>query len=123
MDSYLVLLRVGFTLPFVLPRTRCALTAPFHPYQAIRRGLAAWRYIFCGTVRRLAPPRRYLAPCPMEPGLSSISHRLPTLTMATAAKLRSPGRLPKGENNTYLSQYQAAYQSRLPEESEDKALR
>ena len=34
MDSYLVLLRVGFTLPFVLPRTRCALTAPFHPYQA-----------------------------------------------------------------------------------------
>ena len=33
------------------------------------------RYIFCGTFRRLAPPRRYLAPCPMEPGLSSILHR------------------------------------------------
>ena len=30
-----------------------------------------WRYIFCGTFRRLAPPRRYLAPCPVEPGLSS----------------------------------------------------
>ena len=30
-----------------------------------------WRYIFCGTFRRLAPPRRYLALCPMEPGLSS----------------------------------------------------
>ena len=29
------------------------------------------RYIFCGTFRRLAPPRRYLAPYPMEPGLSS----------------------------------------------------
>ena len=29
------------------------------------------RCIFCGTVRRLAPPRRYLAPCPEEPGLSS----------------------------------------------------
>ncbi len=29
------------------------------------------RYIFCGTFRRLAPPRRYLAPCPVEPGLSS----------------------------------------------------
>ena len=29
------------------------------------------RYIFCGTFRRLAPPRCYLAPCPMEPGLSS----------------------------------------------------
>jgi len=31
------------------------------------------RYIFCGTFRRLAPPRHYLAPCPMEPGLSSLS--------------------------------------------------
>ncbi len=30
-----------------------------------------WRYIFCCTGRRLTPPRRYLAPCPMEPGLSS----------------------------------------------------
>ena len=30
-----------------------------------------WRYIFCGTFHRLAPPRRYLALCPMEPGLSS----------------------------------------------------
>ncbi len=30
------------------------------------------RYIFCGTFRRLSPPRHYLAPCPMEPGLSSL---------------------------------------------------
>jgi hypothetical protein len=29
------------------------------------------RYVFCGTFRRLTPPRHYLAPCPMEPGLSS----------------------------------------------------
>jgi hypothetical protein len=28
---YLVLLPVGFTLPFPSPGTRCALTAPFHP--------------------------------------------------------------------------------------------
>ncbi len=28
---YLVLLPVGFTLPFPLPGRRCALTAPFHP--------------------------------------------------------------------------------------------
>jgi hypothetical protein len=33
------------------------------------------RYVFCGTFRRLAPPRRYLAPCPAEPGLSSLSKR------------------------------------------------
>ena len=31
--SYLVLLRVGFTLPCPLPYRRCALTTPFHPYQ------------------------------------------------------------------------------------------
>jgi len=30
---YLVLLREGFTLPPLLPVARCALTAPFHPYQ------------------------------------------------------------------------------------------
>ena len=33
------------------------------------------RFVFCGTVRdravASAAPRRYLAPCPMEPGLSS----------------------------------------------------
>ena len=31
----------------------------------------AGRYLFCCTFRRLTPPRNYLAPCPMEPGLSS----------------------------------------------------
>ena len=31
-DPYLVLLPVGFTLPYLLPDMRCALTAPFHPY-------------------------------------------------------------------------------------------
>ena len=29
------------------------------------------RFAFCCTFRGLAPPRRYLAPCPVEPGLSS----------------------------------------------------
>ena len=65
---YLVLLRVGFTLPPVLPPARCALTAPFHPYRCRCRHR---RYIFCGTFRGLTPPRGYLASCPMEPGLSS----------------------------------------------------
>ncbi len=35
---YLVLLRVGFTLPWVSPPKRCALTAPFHPYRLLRSG-------------------------------------------------------------------------------------
>ena len=80
MPPYLVLLRTGFTLPLALPQARCALTAPFHPYPTGTR--QAGRYIFCGTGRRLAPPRRYLASCPMEPGLSSIpgipEQRLPS---------------------------------------------
>jgi len=61
---YLVLLQMGFALPRVLPPARCALTAPFHPYQN-------WRFFFCGTFRRFTPPRRYLASCSTEPGLSS----------------------------------------------------
>ena len=32
---YSVLLPVGFAVPPLLPETRCALTAPFHPYLAI----------------------------------------------------------------------------------------
>jgi len=51
-----------------LPVTRCALTAPFHPY---RRPQDRRRFAFCCTFRGLAPPRRYLAPCPVKPGLSS----------------------------------------------------
>ena len=35
---YLVLLRVGFTLPPPLQAARCALTAPFHPYPGRTRG-------------------------------------------------------------------------------------
>ena len=30
------------------------------------------RFALCCTFRRLTPPRRYLALCPMEPGLSSL---------------------------------------------------
>ncbi len=56
-----------------LPRTSC---------DAVRR------FAFCCTFRRLAPPRRYLAPCPVEPGLSS----------AHASATRLPGRL-HGQSN------------------------
>jgi hypothetical protein len=77
MLPYLVLLRVGFTLPPVLPQARCALTAPFHPY---RQPKSLRRYIFCGTGRGLTPPRHYLALCPMEPGLSSMPRRTQRLS-------------------------------------------
>src|ERR1700733_337602 len=69
---YLVLLQVGFTMPSLLPRTRCALTAPFHPYRPRRLAPPQLRrFALCCPFRRLAPPRRYLAPDPPEPGLSS----------------------------------------------------
>jgi hypothetical protein len=58
----------------LLPAVRCALTAPFHPYRprtSLLRNTGLRRFIFCCTFRRLAPPRRYLALCPVEPGLSS----------------------------------------------------
>jgi hypothetical protein len=85
------LLRVGFTLPRLLPGARCALTAPFHPYPD-----ESGRYIFCGTFRRLTPPRCYLAPCPMEPGLSSAARRQQRLSgrlpPATLSPFSRPGK-------------------------------
>jgi hypothetical protein len=40
IPAYLVLLRVGFTMRFCLRKTRCALTAPFHPYRRPLEGAA-----------------------------------------------------------------------------------
>jgi hypothetical protein len=49
---YLVLLRVGFTMPRALQRERCALTAPFHPYRALLAKHAAvfslWHWPYPG---------------------------------------------------------------------------
>ncbi len=59
------------------------------------------RYIFCGTFRRLTPPRRYLALCPVEPGLSSLC----------CCKERLPDRLRE-------ESYQSVFQKTI--EQEDK---
>ncbi len=52
--------RRGALLPhrFTLARTRLATSR--------------WRTVLCCTVRGLSPPRCYLAPCSMQPGLSSM---------------------------------------------------
>lgn len=55
---YSVLLPVGFTMPFLLPKTRWALTPPFHPYQCMH-----WRFAFCGTFPKVTLAGRYPAPC------------------------------------------------------------
>src|SRR5438045_7787693 len=45
LSAYLVLLPVGFAVPPVSPRARCALTAPFHPYQAHGQAVGFRRYL------------------------------------------------------------------------------
>jgi len=65
---YLVLLRVGFSIAAECCHRRGALL-PHHFTLTGPERLR--RYTFCCTFRRLTPPRRYLALCPMEPGLSS----------------------------------------------------
>ena len=63
---YLVLLQAGFTMPRTVTSRAVRSYRTFSPLPGI-----AWRYIFCGTFHGLTPSRRYLAPCPKEPGLSS----------------------------------------------------
>jgi hypothetical protein len=47
--SYSVLLPVGFAVPFPSLETRCALTAPFHPYRG-QNATQPRRSVLCGTV-------------------------------------------------------------------------
>jgi hypothetical protein len=95
---YLVLLRVGFTLPPALLPERCALTAPFHPYldwpsrpkpfgPIVRaEARATKRYVFCGTSRPrdLKPASRTLSgtlPC----GVRTFLPRQPLLAQGLPA--------------------------------------
>ena len=60
----------------VCPATGVATGAvrSYRTFSPLPHALAGTRRsVFCGTFRGLAPPRRYLAPCPVEPGLSSAS--------------------------------------------------
>src|SRR5262245_32214180 len=79
---YLALLRAGFCLPPVLPRARCALTAPFHHCPA---GLATcrWLCVFCATFLQVTLTGRYPAHCPAEFGLSSHLRALRALRWAS----------------------------------------
>ena len=63
---YSVLLPVGFTMPAPLPETRCALTAPFHPYPAKQGGS-----ISVALSLGLPPPEVIRHRMSREPGLSS----------------------------------------------------
>ena len=96
MGTYLVLLRVGFTMPLLLPVTRCALTAPFHPYLCFKKSHR--RSALCCTFRRLTPPRCYLAHYPMEPGLSSAIHPFQRKRTKETLLQRLPGQLGRKGN-------------------------
>ncbi len=84
---YLVLLPVGFAVPSPLPATRCALTAPFHPYPWASAE-ARRRFAFCGTFPRVAPAGRYPAPCSrgartfLPPAAFAIAGRRPSGRLA-----------------------------------------
>src|SRR2546422_2779440 len=88
LAAYLALLRLGVAVPRLLPGARWALTPPFHPYP-----LDTGRSVFCGPVRRLTAPRRYLAVCPAELGLSSIRHPagIPRPSAPPLPALKLPG--------------------------------
>ena len=63
----------GWGLPSrtVLPRCAVRSYRTFSPLPPINLSRWGRRFAFCCTFRGFAPPRRYLAPCPTEPGLSS----------------------------------------------------
>ena len=94
MDSYLVLLRVGFTMP--QPVASCAVRSyrTLSPLPSFLRMLR--RSALCCTFRRLTPPRRYLALCPMEPGLSSPMHQITLKRAIQLTPERLSGRLRGG---------------------------
>jgi hypothetical protein len=82
LDSYLALLQAGFTLPRRVTTRAVRSYRTFSPLPAaLTCGLGG--SALCCTFRGLAPPRRYLAPCPVEPGLSSrsalLAQRLPAI--------------------------------------------
>ncbi|CAK9886106.1 MAG: hypothetical protein XXXJIFNMEKO3_02530 [Candidatus Erwinia impunctatus] len=69
VNPYLALLRVEFTVPRSVASRAVRSYRTLSPLPDPTWGHR--RFALCCTGRRLTPPRRYLAPCPMEPGLSS----------------------------------------------------
>src|SRR6187551_894981 len=62
---YLALLQVGFAVP---PSVATGAVRSYRTLSPLPPPLqGGWRFTFCCTFRGLAPPRRYLAPCPGSP--------------------------------------------------------
>src|SRR5581483_2903549 len=84
---YSVLLRVGFTLPYGVGPVRGALLP--HPFTLTCALAGHRRSALCCTGRQLTLPRRYLAPCPVEPGLSSTRTRRDATVRPTPVEIIS----------------------------------
>ncbi len=102
VNPYLALLRVEFTLPRTVAsravRSYRTLSPLPDPTYAGHR-----RFALCCTCRKLALPRRYLAPCPMEPGLSSPPSVSPERDGNEAATVWSTPRRMIGENHLLVT--------------------
>ena len=84
----------GALLPHPFTLTGCPHPSPLPEREGIMRKLR--RSTLCCTFRRLAPPRRYLALCPMEPGLSSPMHQTTLKRVFQLTPERLSGRLRGG---------------------------
>jgi hypothetical protein len=75
LTAYLALLRLGFTLPRLLPIARWALTPPFHPYPFRIAPVVGGVFSVALSVAAARETRRAAqalpGSLPMEPGLSS----------------------------------------------------
>jgi len=85
---YLVLLQAGFAVPRAVTSRAVRSYRTFSPLPGLVRRPVR-RYIFCGTFHGLAPSRRYLAPCPKEPGLSSATSSVTAIALPTPTFLDS----------------------------------
>ena len=95
IPAYLVLLRVGFTVPRPLLNARCALTAPFHPYPEPLANNNLGRYILCCTGRpaALTRPSRTLSgtlPCGVRTFLPRLTPWGRSSRVKTAAIIQPP---------------------------------
>jgi hypothetical protein len=76
---YLALLQVGFAMPSDVAIDAVRSYRTVSPLPALFPALR--RFTFCCTVRELALPRRYLAPCPLSPDFPprrlAVTQRLP----------------------------------------------
>ncbi len=102
VNPYLALLRVEFTMP------RTVASRAVRSYRTLSplpdpTCVGHRRFALCCTCRKLALPRRYLAPCPMEPGLSSPSSVSPERDGNEAATVWSTPARMIGQNGLLVT--------------------